>query len=265
MNNSPLYTGLPALGPCCLPDALRRFCERTPGYRSRYLQQHFGPALEGYSFPGQEDSLNQGPEDALHSFVLSDNFPIERYPPELQSFLSQQWPTITRSVHLLEQQILARLGLKDIANQHRQLFQHTLSANYFPALPQPGAGRAHDATTPAKLLRLSAHPDVSLLTVFFNGLSEGFQYRNADQQWVDAPVTSTITVFPGELLEWMTDGAISALQHRVRTTSAGIERFSFALFSLPAPDAVLTSNAGQTITTEQWHRKHLEQWDSPAL
>jgi isopenicillin N synthase-like dioxygenase len=257
-----LVTDLPALSVNAPASALRRFCHRPRAYRQGFLQSRYATAFDGYSYPGQRDSLNQGPEDELHSFVVSDFSPPAMYPAELQPILDRHWQQLTRSAHAIEQRILQDLGLTGIAQQHASCFGHMLSANYYPA---PHAGSyAVDALAPAPetRLRLSPHPDVSLLTVLFGGIGNDFQYQDGNGHWVDAPPTDRIAVLAGDLLQWLTDGAIPALQHRVKQGVNSGERFSFALFSLPRPGAKLRSDAGRSITTEDWYRLHLSQWDS---
>ena len=257
-----LVTDLPALPLHGLPAALRNFCQRPTAYREDFLQSRFGKAFDGYSYPGQEDSLNQGPEDQLHSFVLSDFSPALHYPPELQPFLRQHWAELTRAARVTEQRILTELGLEDIARQHEERCGHMLSANYYPPLPAGANAIANIAPQKASALRLSPHPDVSLLTVLFAGIAEDFQYQDSRGLWLDAEPADKVVVFAGELLQWLTDGAIPALNHRVKRGENPGERFSFALFSLPAPGATLVSNAGRHITTEDWYRLHLSQWDN---
>lgn len=265
----PLVTDIPALPRLELESALRAFCQAPEYYRLQYLQASYGVAFDGYSYPGQSDSLNQGEEDWLHSFVFSDFYPPERYPRELRSYVRQQWPGIKGVVSALEQQVLSELGLASICEQYMQNFAHMMSANYFPPVEttassfdqrlHPESGRP--GSNGVDGLRLSAHPDVSLLTVFITGIGEDFQYRDAAGNWVDAPATDTIAVFPGDLMQWLTDGGVPALEHRVKQGADRDERFSFALFSLPRPGATLISNAGNRISTEQWFRLHLSQWD----
>lgn len=259
LRHRPLITDLPARSPGTLPDALRRFCHSPASYRKCFAQSQFATAFDGYSYPGQQDSLNQGPEDQLHSFVLSDFSTPTRYPDELQPFLHQHWQELTRWTRAVEQHVLKELSLTHIALQHQSLCSHMLSANYYPAPATPQS--ADRETGSAADLRLSPHPDVSLLTVMFSGLGEGFQYQDSNGCWVDAPPTDRVVVFAGDLLQWLTDGAIPALNHRVKQTGNEGERFSFALFSLPRPGASLLSNAGHQITTEDWYRLHLSQWD----
>lgn len=252
----PFLTERPAISLPGLRAALRAFCQQPPAYRREHLQDRYRVAFDGYSYPGQDDSRNQGPEDQLHSFVFSDFSAPDRYPREFQAFITRHWPSLCRQVQQLEQELLQDLGLGAIAGQQARDFGHMMSANYYPAGARPGKDRAQ--------LRLSAHPDVSLLTVFIQGLGPGFQYRDSDGKWRDAKIEPRVTVFAGDLLEWLTDGAIPALQHRVRRQADDAERFSFALFSLPRPGAVLASLGGKRISTEDWYRLHLSQWDDGA-
>lgn len=245
---------MPALSLADLPARLKDFCLAPRSYRLGYQQSSYDIAFDGYSYPGQTDSLNQGPEDQLHSFVFSDFSSPAHYPSEFQGFIKTHWGALCAEIQAVEQSILLALGLDTIARQQRQRFGHMMSANYYPDVDQ----------TDSSGLRLSPHPDVSLLTVFLQGLGEGFQYQDADGQWRDPGTTQTVTVFAGELLEWLTDGAVPALKHRVRYQDSTAERYSFALFSLPQPGAVLHSQQGKTITTEGWYRLHLSQWDDPG-
>jgi len=249
-------TDLPAISLANLPAALKGFCLQPLPYRLQHLQSTYEIAFDGYSYPGQQDSRNQGPEDHLHSFVFSDFSPRECYPQQFQAFIRDQWAPLCRQVHALEQSILLALGLESIASQHQRHFGHMMSANYYPAARQTGVDSSG--------LRLSAHPDVSLLTVFLQGLGPGFEYRDAAGCWCDAPVRQRVTVFAGELLEWLSDGTVPALRHRVSESADNGDRFSFALFSLPQPGTELASIEGAKITTEDWYRLHLEQWDNPG-
>ena len=252
LHHQPFVTDLGAISLHGLPDSLRAFCHAPLQYRQQHLQKCYGVAFDGYSYPGQEDSLNQGAEDQLHSFVFSDFSPLQRYPEEFHGYIQQYWSSLCAQVQQLEQELLKAMGLSAIAEQHALMFGHMMSANYFPARIQQ---------LPPADLRLSAHPDVSLLTVFLPGIGEDFQYQDAAGQWRNATTSGRVTVFAGELLEWLTDGAIPALNHRVKHSEKPAERFSFALFSLPMPGVELTSLGGRKITTEDWYQLHLSQWD----
>jgi len=254
LSNAPFITDIPVFELHDLPAALRSFSARPFSERQRYTQDNYGVAFDGYSWPGQVDSLNQGPEDGLHSFVFSDFLHPTRYPREFQPFLASHWPAVSAAVRELEQSVLTELELAQVASQHRRHFGHMMSANFYPALTgssfSPGG------------LRLTEHPDVSLLTVFPFGIVSEFQYRDANGDWVDLPTCNRVVVFAGDLLQWITDGEVAALHHRVaRRPGDSAERFSFALFSLPKPGETLCDKRGNNISAEDWYRLHLSQWD----
>ena len=253
-----ITTDLPALSAGDLPDQLRAFVARPWDYRRRYLQQAYHSAFDGYSFAGQKDSLNQGPEDALHSFVLSDFSPHEHFPAEFQRFLRDLWPQVTSVAGRVERELLANLGETKLPDVLDADYGHMMSANYYP--PDSSSGACP---------RLTEHPDVSLLTLFPFGVAEGFEYQRADGDWQALAPTNRVVAFAGELLEWLTSGRIRALTHRVARTPG--ERFSFSLFSLPRPEAritrVLGSDQGgnglrqETISVEAYIKAHLSRWD----
>ncbi len=256
--NSPLLTGpyissLDALPMGELPSSLRSFVQQPLSYREQYLQSQYGVAFDGYSYDGQTDSINQGPEDPLHSFVLSDFSKPEHFPQQFSHFLNDQWHPIKQFVSTIEQQLLAQIDDR-LLQQYNQNFGHMLSANYYPDQVTRKADRPD--------LRLTEHPDVSLITVFVFGNDSCFEYQHpVTQQWHSLEQTGRVVAFAGHLLEWLTDGAINALNHRVRYHNDEGERFSFALFSLPYPHTQLTSLKGNRLTTEAFYQEHLSLWD----
>ena len=256
---SPIETGIPALCPADLAGQLRAFVARSQAYRGRHLQSAYEGTFEGYSFAGQTDSMNQGPEDALHSFVFSDFQPASAYPEEFQRFLAEDWEEVTRLAGEVERNLLEDLGIRDIVDQYEDHFGHLLSANYYPpAHGFEGAGGP----------RLTEHPDVSLLTVFPFGVAAGFEYQDANGNWRQFENSRCVCVFAGELLEWLTAGTIKALNHRVRR--APDERFSFSLFSLPRPSKTVrrplpnhkagTQPEWEEISVEAYIDAHLSRW-----
>lgn len=266
LQHAPVITDIPLEAPSNsleeLADSLRSFVRREKDYRLQFQQSNYRTAFDGYSWPGQQDSLNQGPEDQLHSFVFSDFSPVQSYPLELQPYCLEHWPAISTHVHQLEKILLIDLGLEGIAAQHALNFGHMMSANYFPPLSQTLSQPQAQSSSDDCALRLSEHPDVSLLTVFPFGIGRDFQYQDARGHWCDAPKSNTPVIFAGDLLRWMSDGAIPALNHRVRrSTDSSNERFSFALFSLPKPGTLLHSQAGESISVEDYYLEHLSQWD----
>ncbi len=232
-----ITTDVPALPDSGLGSRLRAFVDRSWTYRRRYLQSAYRTAFDGYSFQGQADSLNQGPEDALHSFVLSDFSPRSAFPAEFQPFLRDGWAAMIRAAREIERKLLVELGVEGLIEPYDASYGHMMSANYYP----PGSG----AQQPKGAPRLTEHPDVSLLTLFPFGMEAGFEYQDAAGAWRAAAPSKQVVGFPGELLEWLTAGRIRALNHRVAHCSdqrCG-ERFSFSLFSLPRPGTLITRQA----------------------
>ncbi len=262
LDGSPIVTEIPALPPADLPERLRAFVAKPKAYRHRYLQSACEGTFDGYSYPGQTDSMNQGADDALHSFVFSDFQPASAYPREFQRFLREDWRALTRFAAEVERSVLYELGVEDIVEQYKQSFGHMMSSNYYPPAPHSGAVAGP---------RLTEHPDVSLLTVFPFGIDRGFEYQDASGNWrpLDSLAGSRrVCVFAGELLEWLTNGSIKALNHRVRWAPG--ERFSFSLFSLPYPGTTIrrtcpdrragTGPKSEAISVEAYIEAHLARW-----
>ena len=258
-----MATDVPVLSAGGLADRLRAFVNRPWAYRQRYLQSAYRTAFDGYSFAGQTDSLNQGPDDALHSFVLSDFSPQSAFPREFQRFLRDEWPTLTRIAREIERHLLVQVGAEGLLAPYAASYGHMMSANYYP----PGAG-----AQPKGGLRLTEHPDVSLLTLFPFGVEAGFEYQDAGGAWRALAPSSRVLGFAGELLEWLTEGRIQALNHRVAPAPGENfgERFSFSLFSLPRPGARIErrlraagGGAGtrlEAISVEAYIEAHLSRW-----
>ena len=253
-----MITDIPLLSADAAILSLRSYMQRDVAYRCRFLQKNYGYGFDGYSHYGQADSTHQAAEDMLHSFVFSDFYPVERYPQEFHGYINAHWPALTRTLSGIESAILEQLSLKDGISQYQAHIGHMMSANYYPA-PADFARAAQDNS------RLSEHPDVSLFTVFPFGIDRDFEYQDEQDRWQKVPLTDTMLVFPGYLMEWMSAGAIKALNHRVSLNNeSDAERFSFAVFSLPFPAATLHREVGQrvqNITAANYFRDYLRLWD----
>lgn len=253
LEDGPVVVDAPA--PCVgdLPQRLKAFVGSDPAHRRKYLQQCFGFAFDGYSYIGQTDSRNQGAEDLLHSFVFSDFYSADRYPQELRPYIESHWRGLTRFVRKVESALLDELGLDLVAAQHQRM-AHMMSANYYPPIVANSAP-----------VRLTEHPDASLVTVFPFGVDDDFEYQDAAGRWRRLPSDGGAVAFAGHLLEWMSGGRAKALNHRVRLGGSRRERFSFALFSLPRSGAVLrrvaVGDGPAEMTTAEYLRWHLSRWD----
>tara|TARA_R110002073_G_scaffold307734_1_gene477485 strand:+ start:10516 stop:11385 length:870 start_codon:yes stop_codon:yes gene_type:complete len=228
-----ILTDIPVLPVAPILQATEGFMQSTMCCRRGYLQKRYGFGFDGYSHCGQADSTHQAPDDLLHTFVFSDAYCPEQYPQAFQPYIRESWPTLTRQLRRLETAMLDALPV-DLTHWYQQSVGHMMSANYYP--PQQ-----HFNAVAAGNTRLSAHPDVSLFTVFPFGLDSAFEYEDRHGQWHPAPETDTMIAFPGYLLEWMSDGRIKALNHRVRLDAdPARKRYSFAVFSIPMPDATVS-------------------------
>jgi len=193
---------------------------------------------------GQPDSLNQGAYDNLYTYVLSEFFDQNKHPREFDPLFAGQYELIPK-IKKLERELLANLdaGLLSFYNTYGV---HSLSANYYPP---------NDSNS----LRLTEHPDGSLLTVFPFGMDEEFQFEMPDGSWQAIEKTDEIVCFSGYLMECLT-GDIKALNHKVVKEGPQGERFSFAYFSIPAPGSTFQIKDAKT-STEAYLEKYLSLFD----
>lgn len=255
-----ILTDIPVQSVAPVKRAMRDFMSAPMHYRRQFLQKAYGVAFDGYSHCGQTDSSHQAPDDLLHSFVLSDSFPAERYPKAFQAFVRDHWSSLASRIRTLELSLLDTVPAA-IAAWYRQYASHMLSANFYPPAQQFAAAAQGNT-------RLSAHPDVSLFTVFPFGLDNAFEYEDSLGRWVPAPVTDCMIAFPGYLLQWLSGGRVKALNHRVRLdTDHSVERYSFAVFSIPAQGATLSRPAQtpgespEVLTAQAYFSQYCGLWD----
>lgn len=213
--------------------ALRAFMQREQGYRERFLQIAYGSGYDGYSFYGQEDSSHQAADDLISTFVMSEFFSADRYPVEFRPFLRGGWKDVLETVRALEVELIAGLGVPGLAAFYHESVGHMMSNNYYPPTE-------HFRTSAAGNTRLSAHPDVSLFTVFPFGIDSELELETEEESggraWRTVDASDSILVYPGYLMEMWTEGGIRAMNHRVRLGEDRTkERCSFSIFSLPFP------------------------------
>ena len=243
-----LVTTCAAVDSSELREAFRTFIGRDRDYQLRFLQKQYGYAYDGYSYYGQSDSSHQAEDDLISTFVLSEYYPVERYPVEFQSFLNGSWQGLLQTVRSLEIDLLTQLDIPGLLSFYQTNAGHMVSNNYYPPVQR-------FTNTAAGNTRLSAHPDASLFTVFPFGIDEELELEMAGESgesvWQSVDASGSILIYPGYLMEMWTHGAIKAMNHRVRlptTPSAGpwrqpgrlgkdgaAERFTFSFFSLPFP------------------------------
>ena len=216
-----------------LLEAFRSFIHRVRDYQLSFLQKRYGYAYDGFSYYGQTDSSHQAEDDLISTFVLSEFYPVDRYPEEFQGFLKGGWKKVVETVRSLETDLLKQLDIPGLLDFYHQYAGHMVSNNYYPPLQQ-------FTTTAADNTRLSAHPDASLFTVFPFGIDDELELQVADESgeyaWQSVDAADAILLYPGYLMEMWTQGAIKAMNHRVRlSTNSAAERFTFSFFSLPFP------------------------------
>jgi hypothetical protein len=245
-----IKTDIQAFSNQLLKECFRTFLSREKGYRKSHLQTNYGYAFDGYSYYGQSDSSNQAYDDLLETFVFSNFFPKEKFPKDFSAFLSQQWNQLLQSISTIESHAIEAIGMSGVSDLHANL-GHMVSCNYYPA-------QEHFDHSAAKNTRLSAHPDVSLLTIFPFGIDGDLQYETPDGSWKNMESTQGIIGFPGYLMELVSGGKIKALNHRVKLSeNKKAERFSFAFFSLPFPDAQLVFPNQNSISGKEYFDKYL--------
>ncbi len=228
-----LVTSCAALDRSELLEAFRAFICRDRDYQIRYLQKQYGYAYDGFSYYGQSDSSHQAEDDLISTFVLSEFYPVERYPLEFHGFLNGRWKEVVQTVRSLEKDLLTQLDIPGLLDFYRNNAGHMVSNNYYPPVQQ-------FTTTAAGNTRLSAHPDASLFTVFPFGIDEELELEQAGESgepvWQSVDASESILLYPGYLMEMWTHGAIKAMNHRVRLSNdRAAERFTFSFFSLPFP------------------------------
>ncbi len=237
-------TGVKALDSKDVKLAFKNFLACDETYRKQYLQKSFSRSIDGYSYLGQKDSLNQYDFDQLHSFVLSRFNSNTDFPSEFQDVLNDFWDGLLDVVVRVEKQVIEQLKVPSLKEFYQDHIGHMMSANYYP----PAAKGLEQ--------RLSAHKDVSLLTVFPFGVDGELKFKVEDR-WITADASEEIIVFPGYLMECITGGSVKAVDHKVDGMNTSFsERFSFAIFSIPVP-AHSFQLKGKHYSSEDYMKEYL--------
>jgi hypothetical protein len=237
------YTGIEAKNSQFHISGLNRFLSKDARYKNNFIQRKFNQHFEGYSYLGQEDSLNQGRDDQVFTYVLSDFVNSTLHPTEFQELIQYQTELI-KIISDLEKEILTAIDHSLISLLESSM-GHMLSANYYP--------QSNDTQ-----LRLTAHPDVSLFTVFPFGLDKEFQFEMPDGSWQTLEKTDEIICFSGYLLQCLT--GIKALNHKVEKKGFQNERYSFAYFSIPKPNTQFKIE-NEEVASEKYFSRYLSLFD----
>lgn len=231
-----------------LKSAFTSFLAQPQAYKNDYLQKNVKSVFDGYSYLGQEDSLNQYSSDWLHSFVLSDLTTIDSFPREFHFFLKQQFTQIKAFKTTIDLALANHYGLQVVADLYKNdEVAFMISCNYYPP--------ANDSKELQELL--SAHVDVSLFTTFPFGISEGLVVNGIDGTEMSLGKQDMAFSFKGYGAELLSDNEVKATNHYVKVSPhATSERFSFAVFSIPKPSAILKLKSG-LLTGDQYYKKYL--------
>ena len=239
-------TTVPKSSDVMLKSSFESFLKTPKESKEKFLQVHYNCGFDGYSFMGQKNSLNQYDTDLLHSFVLSEFSKKEQFPVEFHSFLNQEWNELVSKIKTLELELIDQLKVEGLFDFYNSSIGHMVSCNYYPEL-NPSNSEA---------LRLSKHVDASLFTVFVFGIDKGFSFQDCKNEKQALFSKDNIVVFPGYLLELLSNGKYKALEHQVDFLDANKERFSFAFFSLPKPNQKLRFQ-NLEFTSEWYFQKYL--------
>ncbi len=228
-----------------LKKSLFDFLQKPIQYRKQFLQKSYQTAFDGYSFLGQKDSLNQYDFDSLHSFVISEFTEYSKFPEEFHQFFRSEWESLQSTVRRIELEVISNLNIPGLKEFYEKEIGHMISCNYYPQV-----------SAPKNELRLSEHKDVSLFTVFLFGNDEGFHYKDQNGQMINLGIIDQIVLFPGYLMELLTQGKVKAIEHQVDFSQSNNERFSFAFFSIPKPNSNIHFQNIQ-MTGNDYYEKYL--------
>jgi len=242
---------LPKKSDLKIKTALFNFVKKDSNYKNNFLQSKYNTAFDGYSYIGQKDSLNQYDTDMLHSFVLSEFQNIENFPKEFHNFLTEDWKELIATVRAIELNIIQKLNIPVLTQLYEDnVISYMMSCNYYP--------KPINCESSAKNnIRLSAHKDVSLFTVFPYGIDKGLSIYNTDKNSIEIGKKEKMILFPGYFTEFITNNKIKALNHQVNLPKDfDSERYSFAIFSIPKPDITFFF-AGEKIRSEDYYEAYL--------
>jgi isopenicillin N synthase-like dioxygenase len=210
----------------------------------QYEAQGMG-ALRGYS-QGFRDQMmwHTGPELGAES-PLVGRLPDNKWPEELAGFKS----TTLELYALLEdlsRQMMSMLALGLGADETRWLeamenHSSVLRYIFFPA---------HGDYAPGDL-RLEDHIDGGMFAILPPATGGGFEMFKGDNWFEVKSQEGVIFAYPGLMTEYLSNGKIKAVRHRVIASGYGEHtRLSFPFFMIPHPDFRLTPPQGLVNTGE---------------
>ncbi|MCX4705244.1 2-oxoglutarate and iron-dependent oxygenase domain-containing protein [Streptomyces sp. NBC_01373] len=239
--------------------ASRAFCGRPLEEKAAHVSDL---TYSGYVASGEEETA--GERDGSEIFTVCPDIPagdprvIERWPchgpapwpsPAYARAMKDYLAAVGEIGHCLLRLTALGLGLRD-TDRFTRLTEdgwHHMRVLRFPpaaATSERGIG----AHTDYGLLVIAAQDDVGGLYVrppvpgeergrnWLPGESMAGRYEHAEPWTYVAPVPAVFTVFPGDIMQFMTGGALLSTPHKVRL--ADRERYTLAYFHEPAFNAV---------------------------
>ncbi|KAJ7521794.1 hypothetical protein O6H91_19G068200 [Diphasiastrum complanatum] len=181
----------------------------------------------GVSFNAETDEVLEW-RDSLRHFCCPLPEVVETWPDKPAAYreIAVEYATSVR--HLAEQLLAALsecLELKaDRLLRSLGTFIQTLLMNYYPPCPNPELA-----------LGLTAHSDISALTVLLQDETTGLQVSQ-DGLWVDVePVPNSFIVNVGDVLQVLSNDTYQSVQHRAITNSEKA-RVSIVMYCAPSLD-----------------------------
>jgi isopenicillin N synthase-like dioxygenase len=177
---------------------------------------------------GPESDAVAAPQNPWDVLVGPNQWPAAQ--PELQDVVHEWHARLTEIAHRLLREWALSLGAEeDFFDEHFTDPQTLIKIVRYPGKedPEPQQG-------------VGAHKDSGVLTLLWvEPGKRGLQVQR-DGQWVDAPpVPGSFVVNIGELMEYATQGYLTATNHRVISPRYPDERISVPFFFNPALDTRL--------------------------
>lgn len=195
--------GLPVVERSRLVSASLDFFRQPLRDKCRYVR-----GVTGYTPYGAEHGGDPGRPDMLESYVSNLDVLTEPEAHALDQALFAARKDLTRTLWRVVEEVLATVAHAD---DHLGVgdFEAFVQVNYFPPVSEV-------PVTAAGNMRMAAHEDPGLVTVFPTSASLGFEFLTHDGSWGTLPGCTMVSAFPGLLMARLTGDHVPALVHRVR-------------------------------------------------
>ncbi|NVK57061.1 MAG: isopenicillin N synthase family oxygenase [Alteromonadaceae bacterium] len=195
--------------------------------RYRSAQENFG-----YQGIAEENLDPDSPADLKETFTMRNILhacPAEVRWPSLQfkQLMQQFYANVLDASTNLQKAMAVQLGVEETfftrVNSGENI---SLRLLYYPA-------QQAEQVAPSQL-GAGAHTDYGFMTLLFQDNVGGLQVLNKQNNWMDVPpLTDTVVVNSGDLLERWTNGLYRSTLHRVKPQTSGRDRLSIAMFIDP--------------------------------